>query len=332
MPEISAKEEYLVKWFLGPWLVGSSLELVLMGVLSCQFVNYYNWFPDDSRGLRIAVAVLCLLSILKAVETFASLWILLINHFGDIEYDLSLSTGGWWDTANPLMVACIDFYVQCFYLYRLWGVSKRWWVVTPIFALLLFAMVAIGLATYFIATAQKNDVASWFGAHLGTAFTGDAILTLTTAYFLLSTKKYTISSQTAGLISSLVHLTFQTAAPTSIVAMINLIFSQMYKSYNPLLGYIELVFNQPLPKLYAISMMWTLNARHAIRARGELSGSRRGSLISPRTVDDMELGRIDVLKHTQTTQHVDITKMFHHSHASEGLSSGDHNIHGEVVQ
>jgi hypothetical protein len=47
----------------------------------------------------------------------------------------------------------------------------------------------------------------------------------------------------------------------------------MYKSNNPLLGYVEIAFNQPLPKLYAISMMWTLNARRAIRARSRLSGS-----------------------------------------------------------
>jgi hypothetical protein len=55
--------------------------------------------------------------------------------------------------------------------------------------------------------------------------------------------------------------------------MFTLIFSQMYKSNNPLLGYVEIGFNQPLPKLYAISMMWTLNARRAIRARNGLSGS-----------------------------------------------------------
>ncbi|KAJ7823775.1 hypothetical protein B0H13DRAFT_2681378 [Mycena leptocephala] len=323
MPGVSAEEEVLVKWFLGPWLIGSSLELVLMGVLSCQFVNYYSWYPDDNRGLRIAVAVLCLLSVLKSAETFASF------------------TAGWWDTANPLMVACIDFYVQCFYLYRLWGVSKRWWVVAPIFALFIFAMVAMVLATYFIATAQKNNVASWFGTHLGTAFAGDAILTLTTAYFLLKSKKDTISSQTAGVITSLVRLTFQTAAPASLVAMFTLIFSQMYKSNNPLLGYVEIAFNQPLPKLYAISMMWTLNARRAIRARSRLSGSGSdgssgGRVRSPRRTNDMELGRIEVLKQTQTTQHIDVTKMFHHSTTSgdvkHGLSSGDHKIQSEAAQ
>ena len=57
--------------------------------------------------------------------------------------------------------------------------------------------------------------------------------------------------------------------------MFNLIFSQMYRTNQPLLGFVEIGFNQVLPKLYAISMMYTLNARRAIRSR--VSGSRNGS-------------------------------------------------------
>jgi hypothetical protein len=57
--------------------------------------------------------------------------------------------------------------------------------------------------------------------------------------------------------------------------MFNLIFSQMYRTNQPLLGYVEIAFNQVLPKLYAISMMYTLNARRTIRSR--VSGSRNKS-------------------------------------------------------
>jgi hypothetical protein len=164
------------------------------------------------------VGILCLLSVLKSAETLcvllrlssgsshisypsASLWIFLINHFGNIEYDLSLTTTGWWDTANPLMVP------HCHCLPRLPPYSRalarlcrsraststfsastsivsgvfpsdggswprflpcsslRWW---PLF--LRYAthpirrpmeLMLTPLQTYFIATSQKNDVASW---------------------------------------------------------------------------------------------------------------------------------------------------------------------------
>jgi hypothetical protein len=44
--------------------------------------------------------------------------------------------------------------------------------------------------------------------------------------------------------------------------MLNLIFSQIYTGDNKL---ISSAFNQSLAKLYAFSMMWTLNARSELR-------------------------------------------------------------------
>ncbi|KAF8131764.1 hypothetical protein K438DRAFT_1998807 [Mycena galopus ATCC 62051] len=340
MPGISAEEEILVKFFLGPWLIGSSLELILMGVLSCQFVNYYNWYPEDGGRLRTAVAVLCVLNVLKSAECFASLWIFLINHFGDIQYDLGLSTTGWWDTANPLMVAILDFYVQCYFCTRLWAVSKRWWVVAPIFTLFVFALMSMVIGTYFIETAQERQVTDWFAAHLSSVFAGDVILSATTAYFLIKTKNNVISTQTAQLIHSLIRLGFQTATPAALVAMFNLIFSQMYRSNNPLLGYVEIAFNQVLPKVYAISMMYTLNVRRDIRIRA--SGSRTGSgsdgpssggRVQPRHANgDVELGRIEVTTQKEITRHVDVTDMFGSKHSIEDsklqLSSPDQHVYG----
>ena len=47
--------------------------------------------------------------------------------------------------------------------------------------------------------------------------------------------------------------------------MFNLIFSQLHINAAGGGNLISTAFNQPLPKLYAISMMWTLNARKEIR-------------------------------------------------------------------
>jgi hypothetical protein len=59
--------------------------------------------------------------------------------------------------------------------------------------------------------------------------------------------------------------------------MLNLVFSQ-YKPGGP--GRISTAFNMMLPKLYAISMMWTLNARRGIRmadSKRRLKNSSNGS-------------------------------------------------------
>ncbi|KAJ6478999.1 hypothetical protein C8R45DRAFT_1216356 [Mycena sanguinolenta] len=312
MPGVSTQEKILVKFVLGPWLVGSCLELVLMGVLFCQAYNYYNSFPNDSRSLRIAVAILYLLNVLKSAECFASLWIFLINHFGHIRYAIQMSATEWWDTCNPLMVAILNFYVQCYFCTRLWAVSQRWWVSVPIFAVFVFALGSMVMVTYYIERLLDQQITDWFAAHLSSVFAGDLILSVTTAYFLLRAEKTTLSIEMAELIHSLIPLTFQTATPPAIIAMFNLIFSQMHRTNRPLLGYVEIAFNQVLPKLYAISMMYTLNARRGICTR--VPGSHIGSSgdetwrVQPHdtNVSDVELGRA-----TQwvTTRQNDVTAM-----------------------
>ncbi|KAJ6566543.1 hypothetical protein B0H19DRAFT_1138131, partial [Mycena capillaripes] len=225
------------------------------------------------------------------------------------------------------MVAILDFYVQCYFCTRLWAVSKRWWVVMPIFILFVFALLSMVIGTYYIATLQEQQVTDWFAAHLSSVFAGDVVLSATTAYFLIKSKKSVISNQTAELFRSLIRLTFQTATPAALVAMFNLIFSQMYRTNKPLLGYVEIAFNQVLPKVYAISMMYTLNARRAIRSRASgsrVSSSRNGSgsdgslgrRVQPRhTNGDVELGRIEVVTEMETTRHVDVTDMFAPTHS-----------------
>ncbi|KAK6980923.1 hypothetical protein R3P38DRAFT_2579394 [Favolaschia claudopus] len=239
-----------VKFILGPWLVGTSLELVLMGVLATQFVNYFLWYPDDKISLRVAVVGLAVLNLLKSMLSFSDVWILLIENFGNLEANLASSVTAWWNTANPLMIALLNFYVQCYFCSRLWAISKRWYVVAPIFILFVFAIVSVVLVTYFIATANFPRVTNWFAAHMASVFAGDVVLTITTAIFLLKTKK-NVLPQTVGLINALVRLTFQTAFPAALFAMFNLVFSQLGNGVGRIvfLGYVEIAFNQPTDSL-----------------------------------------------------------------------------------
>jgi hypothetical protein len=93
--------------------------------------------------------------------------------------------------------------------------------------------------------------------------------------------------------------------------LFNLAFSQKNPGGS---GLISTAFNLALPKIYAVSMMWTLNARRSIRTThgthnglnttsNEISGMRsRG----PRHQGDIELGAIHVV--TQTETHVDVSR------------------------
>ena len=103
------------------------------------------------------------------------------------------------------------------------------------------------------------------------------LLTLLTAFFLTRTKKEVLP-RSHGIINALIWLTFETAAPSAIwyvevkmevldidsfphSSLINLVVSQLPKYFQLLAG-----TNEVLPKLYAVSMMWSLNARQELRS------------------------------------------------------------------
>ncbi|KAJ6454368.1 hypothetical protein C8R45DRAFT_1189519 [Mycena sanguinolenta] len=303
-----------VHFALGPWLIGSCVELLLQGVLSSQFVNYFSYYQDDTSAMRTIVAILAVLTTLKSMQSFAIVWVTFIPYFGDVDGAIFLNYTAWWQAGNPLMVAVLGFYVQCYFCFRLRVISKRWYVVTPIVLVFFFALMSMVVATYFIVQQNNKLISEWFAAHLSSVFAGDIILSLTTAYFLLKSRR-DVLPQTAGMINALLRLTFQTAAPAALCAMFNLIFSQI--SVVDGVQFISTGFNMPLPKLYAISMMWTLNARRTISANhssehgmthtsNELSGAR--SRAQRRNNGDLELGAIQVV--TQTETHIDVRDMF----------------------
>lgn len=130
-------------FFLGPWLVGLCLDLFLQGILSSQFSNYYSWYgKTDGIGLKVAVGVLAIVTSLKSIQCFAIVWIQLIDNFLDLQTAINMRFVTWYQIGNPLMVAFIGFYVQMYFCYRLWVVSKLWWVPLPIIFLFLFALIA----------------------------------------------------------------------------------------------------------------------------------------------------------------------------------------------
>ncbi|KAF9010682.1 hypothetical protein BDQ17DRAFT_1234560 [Cyathus striatus] len=252
-------------FLLGPWLIGSFTDVLFQGVLFCQFSHYYSWHRNDSLRLRLMVLGLAILTTLKSIHSFVIVWMQLIIHFGDLDGAIMLNYTAWWQTGSSLMVATIGVYVQAYFLHRLWAISgHNLWLVMIILIILVFAYLSLVIATYYISQGvdATPNIGIWSSDDLKA---GDLMITLSTAFYLIRSMKGVLP-QTVTLLSALVRLTFQTAAPASLCAMFNLIFSQVYSGEFKL---ISVAFNQALPKLYAFSMMWTLNARHNLRLEHE---------------------------------------------------------------
>ncbi|KAF7327266.1 hypothetical protein MKEN_00304000 [Mycena kentingensis (nom. inval.)] len=293
---------HTVSLILGPFLAAGAIDLFLQGVLAMQFASYFNWYRDDKWQLKLVVLVHNLAQVLPS---FA-----------------------WWDVGNTVMGAMIEFYVQSYFVWRLYVISKKWWLAALVEFVCFFSLAMSAVVTRMVVTQNSAHIAPWISARVGAIFTGDVLVTTLTTYFLLRSRK-DVLPETTGLINALLRLTFQTAAPSALCALLYLIISQFKISTGtPIPSPIIVVFNMPMSKLYAISMMWTLNARKTIRAQSthhgfsgsEISGGRsrvngltgRGMALtqSQSQTGDMELGRIQVLTQREITQHVDMVDIF----------------------
>jgi len=254
------------RWLLGPWLVGCFLDVFLQGILYCQFARYAARCQGDKWGMKVAVIILAIMTTLKTIHSFALIWIQSIEYFTDLQGAIGLSYTAWWQTGTPLIVATMGLYVQTFFCRRLYYISgRKWWVVAPVATILAFAYASMCIATYYITQGVEATplMAPWFAAHFSSVFAGDMSVTLAMTYFLLKSRSEVLRPQTIGLLTALIRLTWLSVAPAALCAMFNLVFSQVWKGSDRLLS---TTFNLMLPKLYAISMMWTLNARERMRA------------------------------------------------------------------
>ncbi|KAK0463000.1 uncharacterized protein EV420DRAFT_1149170 [Desarmillaria tabescens] len=190
---------------LGPWLVGLCLDLILQGVLTSQFSNYYSWYGGtDGYRFTAAVGILAVITTLKSIQCFVIVWVQQIVHFDDFDSASNMRNTAWYERCNTLFVALIALYVQFYFCYRLYTISKLWWIVTPILFLYLFAVGCVSAAVHYISDSQgSGQLAPWLSAHYAIVFAGDVLLAGTTAYFLLKTKK-NVLPQTVGMINALV--------------------------------------------------------------------------------------------------------------------------------
>ncbi|PBK96432.1 hypothetical protein ARMGADRAFT_1138613 [Armillaria gallica] len=268
-PMLTRPSHEAALYSFGPWLVGMCIDMLLQGALFTQFANYFTWYGStDGYKLTLSVAILALITTLKSVQVCLLLCHVSSGHVNEallgiarvpLPQHLFPYSPTFLRPGNPLMVSLISLYVQSYFCYRLYVVSKRWWIVTPVLVLYLFSVGSVAVATYYIARSDPK-LGRWLAVHYATIFASDVMLAGTTAYFLLKTRKLVLP-HTTGVINALIRLTFQTATPAVICTTFNLVFTYLPGPYDK--G-ISSAFIQALPKVYAVSMMWTLNARRAI--------------------------------------------------------------------
>ncbi|KAJ7621219.1 hypothetical protein FB45DRAFT_137659 [Roridomyces roridus] len=303
----------LTIYIFGGWDLAVAGDLLLQGTLFAQFAHYNSLYKSDTPWLKGFVCGLLFLTTLKSAQMIQILWQQNVTHFSDVFGAANLLNTSWTQEINLAFTAIIAFFVQLFFCQRLWALSKNIYIVLIIFLLFVFALVASFVSTAFTFAHNPKTAGDWIPIHLSTVFVGDILLCGNTAFSLFKTSKGLLP-QTAGMLNALLRLTFQSAVPAVVCALINLVANRANsKAQVAVAGtMLSIISNNALPKLYALSAMWTLNSRQGIRlagSNGELTSSGEGQ--SGRR-NNIELGGLSLLDirapiqvRTQTVQHVD---------------------------
>ncbi|KAJ6512959.1 hypothetical protein C8R45DRAFT_330652 [Mycena sanguinolenta] len=263
-------------YILGGWDLAICCVLFLQGVLCSQFAHYTDFMKRDSMRIKLFVAGLAFLTTLKTLECLAIMWTQNVTLFADVEAASTMWTTAWFSKITVLLETIVAFYVQMFFCYRLWEISGNIFIAISCIIVFSFALICGVLETFYVFTVQKVGLtltSPWFETHMGVALFGDLVLTGSIIFWLLRHNKAANSrgSTATTIVSSLVRLAVQSAAPVALCTLINFIVIMLRAhtpSGTPALLMVDFITNNILPQLYAWSAMWTLNSREETVAAG----------------------------------------------------------------
>ncbi|KAJ7279339.1 hypothetical protein C8J57DRAFT_1712435 [Mycena rebaudengoi] len=246
----------VVTFMLGGWDLGTHADLILQGILFAQFTNYWSrYYKSDPLSQKLFVLGLCLATTFKSAHAMALVWFQNVEYFMDLNQAAGMFLTNWVNQSNMLMGEIIAFSVQAFFCWRLWIISNNICVVTSVVLLFVFGLIS-GITSF-----KFSDI--WSPIHYATVVTGDVILSGSTIYFLLR-RSQQAPLATVGILNRLIRISFQSAVPVTLCALANFIFQTLYLRHTSIDATLlcVLLSAMMLPKVYAISAMWTLNSRN----------------------------------------------------------------------
>ncbi|KAG8823034.1 hypothetical protein FRC19_004769 [Serendipita sp. 401] len=253
---------------IGPWFLGTCFELFLQGVLVTQSTKFLSYNDPKGRSKRLIwlVIVLNVLCLVKTSQNIKIVWDTMITNYANPDCAWILLSVEWLHYTEGLSTALIAVYVQAFFVYRYHVLTKRWWLCVFIALCMAVSLIAAIVAVYYIPKLIFTRIRMWSLTHFVFAIVVDTLITSCTAWHL-QRRKSAVQS-TSDLINRLTRLVWQSALPPTICVIINAI---VLESQPMVLTH--LMINIVLPKLYAVSLLYTLNTRNDIRSEHENDGT-----------------------------------------------------------
>ncbi|KAJ7446337.1 hypothetical protein FB451DRAFT_1291897 [Mycena latifolia] len=209
---------------IGNAAIGLALATFLYGIETLQTFNYYRDYKNDTRSLKILVAVIWCLELTQTMLTWHAIYSMTVTFYGQPQH---LADPPFSLILVVLFSAMVNFVVQTFFAFRVRVLSNRWPI--PILVCVLNLVRFMGNVAIFAELCKRPEF-SLLQTDLHWIFTAasaigpfvDVITATSLCYFLWHYKKSNFE-QTSTMIDNIVIWTVETTLITSLSGALQLI-------------------------------------------------------------------------------------------------------------
>ncbi|KAG0701645.1 hypothetical protein DFH29DRAFT_1000054 [Suillus ampliporus] len=249
----------------GAGFIGGMVTAILYGITTLQTYLYYVYYPRDDKNLKVLVAVVWVIDTLHVSLMCHALYHYLVSSFGDPD---ALNTGVWSLFTSLGLNICMAVLVQTHFAFRILYLTRssiRWWL-TGFIMLFVVAHFGFGLETVVLMFIKKEFSAlSQITLYAATPFAvaavlSDVLIAITLSVLLHGNRSPVV--ETNALVNTLIVYAINRCLLTSAVAVAEVI---MFAISPKSLWFLAIDF--VIGKLYANSLLASLNSRSALRGR-----------------------------------------------------------------
>lgn len=266
---------------LGATFIGVVVAAVLYGVTCLQTWHYYHTYGSDTWRLKGLVLTVWVCDTVHQVLISHTVYTYLVTHYADPQY---LGMLVWSLLVEVLFNGFTAFVVQCFFTIRIYHLSHKNIMLTGLVAALVLAqfcvtLVYVGKSLPMKTYEQLDTLKGLSMAVNATTAASDVVIAMSLVSMLHLSR--TGFKRSDSVINKLILYTVNTGLLTSIDAICSLASIAALPN-----TFIYICFFFALGRLYANSLLATLNARKSIRQKVSPDDMSLSGLQSiPRTVD-----------------------------------------------
>ncbi|KAJ7364704.1 hypothetical protein DFH08DRAFT_1017261 [Mycena albidolilacea] len=289
---------------LGALLIGTLVSYALFGVTTTQVYIYYGRFPQDSWRLKSLVVAAWCCDFAHTICIAITIYTMVITNYGHPERLFVLPNSL---LASIFIGSLLSFGVQLFFSFRIYALSKSFWVPCICWALSLFRFVPPNVILFVFGRGPAAQFLGRFGPLFDAIWAASAandLLIAGTLVILLYRRRNAGLESTVAMVDQLIAWTIETGVVTSIASLLMLIvFIALPSTFAWLAIFVV------IPRLFSNSLLASLNSRAALRCamrKGVPSSSRStGFSAVPRPVlpnlknvsESFEMNKVTMINH-----------------------------------